>query len=270
MLGSVFDLCGIPSTGGTAWAAMLGMDKLAFSGVMQAAGLPCLPRLLVTDSLENPPFRAPYIVKPRMGGSSLGIQIAADMATVHELVRTYPPLRAGAIVEPFLSPASDLNVAFRTRPNLEYSLIERPMRNSEDGFYDYRAKYLEGGGLEAAPRELPANIPDTVRDALLNYTSTIVGHGAFAGVGRIDFLLHDESLYVNEINTIPGAMSFYLWPDDVQYRELLLGMVEEAKEKPGWPQGGDHAGTGEALRVASGISQKLMQQRGGAQVASRG
>src|SRR3954447_19535989 len=81
VLGSVLELCGIPSTGGTAWSAMLGMDKLAFAALARHLDLPTLPRLAVTAGMAEPDFPPPYIVKPRLGGSSLGIQVAADLET---------------------------------------------------------------------------------------------------------------------------------------------------------------------------------------------
>ena len=67
---ALFELAGLRHTGGTALSAALGMDKLAFGGVMEAAGVPALKRVLLSAD-EKLPFDGPYIVKPRYGGSSV-------------------------------------------------------------------------------------------------------------------------------------------------------------------------------------------------------
>ncbi len=93
-------LLGIPTTGGTMYASALGMDKLAFGGVLTSAGIPTLPRVALEPDVD-PPFDGPYIVKPRFGGSSIGIEIVDDVATARVVARTSAHLRAGAVVEPF-------------------------------------------------------------------------------------------------------------------------------------------------------------------------
>jgi D-alanine-D-alanine ligase len=241
---------------------MLGMDKLAFAATSRHLGIPCLPRVNVAADMPAPDFPAPFIVKPRLGGSSLGIQVADDLETAIQLSKSYLPLRNGAVLEPYMGNAVDINVAFRTSPTLEFSLLEKPVRDPQVEFYDFGAKYLRGGGLQAAPRELPANVSPPIAMAAKNYASTLIIHAGFVGVGRIDFLLDGDNLYLNEINTIPGAMSLYLWPQSVDFDELLLGMVAEAQYVPRWHTAGSSDEPGAALRIASGIAEKLMQNRG--------
>ena len=72
---AVFDALGIPATGGPAPMAALGMDKLAFGSVLAQNGIPTLPRVALSESV---PFPGPYIVKPRFGGSSIGIEVVED------------------------------------------------------------------------------------------------------------------------------------------------------------------------------------------------
>ena len=92
-LQGALDLVGVPYTGPGMAAAALGMDKLAFAGLVQAAGLPTLPRALLDPGLHgrlgggSPTrtdaigFPAPYILKPRFGGSSIGVEVVADLDT---------------------------------------------------------------------------------------------------------------------------------------------------------------------------------------------
>ena len=261
-LQAALDLAGVPYTGPSAAGAALGMDKLAFAGVVASAGLTGLPRYAFTaDSPHGPApaFAGPYIVKPRFGGSSIGIEIIDDMAVAHALVRSSPLYREGALVEPFLPDAIDLNISVRTFPQLALSPIERPIRRDQGGrIYTYAEKYLAGGdGLASAPRELPAQL-DAPLEGLIRAAATRIADIALVrGVARIDFLLAGSELYVNEINTIPGALSWYLWAaGGVPFPTLLADLIAEATARSGrrWStQGAD----GSALRAAGSIAGKL-------------
>jgi D-alanine-D-alanine ligase len=137
---ALFDLLGVPSTGGTMAAAALGMDKLAFGAVMTGAGLPSLTREHLGD--VPPTFDGPYIVKPRFGGSSIGIEVVPDHQTALSLLKVSPHLRSGAVVEPYRNDLFDLNISVRTFPEFATSLIERPLRPG-DGIYSFTEKYIQ-------------------------------------------------------------------------------------------------------------------------------
>ncbi|MGH9205185.1 MAG: hypothetical protein ACRD1G_01270, partial [Acidimicrobiales bacterium] len=79
-LQSALDLAGVPYTGPDAAGAFVGMDKLAFGALVASAGLPTLPRALIEEE-GYPGFDGPYIVKPRFGGSSIGIEVVEDLET---------------------------------------------------------------------------------------------------------------------------------------------------------------------------------------------
>ncbi len=97
--------------------------------------LPTLPRaLVVTGDEDSPEFEGPYIAKPRFGGSSIGIEIADDWATVLALKKSSSYFDQGAVIEPFLAGSRDLQVGVRTHPVWELSAIEAPSRAAE-GIY---------------------------------------------------------------------------------------------------------------------------------------
>lgn len=255
-------LLGIRTTGGSLYASALGMDKLAFGAVMAAAGIPTLPRVALEPDVD-PPFDGPYIVKPRFGGSSIGIEIVDDLATARVVARSSAHLRAGAVVEPFRSDLVDLNISFRTAPELEVSDLERPLRKPDGAVYSYEEKYLAGGageaGLSSAPRELPAQVPAEVAEqaaALARRVALVTG---LTGVVRLDFLYAEATgeLLVNEVNSVPGALSLYLWAPKHPASEVLLDALREARDAPvvGAPSG---FGSGAALRAAGGIAGKLV------------
>ncbi|HUR15018.1 MAG TPA: hypothetical protein VM097_11065 [Mycobacteriales bacterium] len=257
-LNAVFELTGIPLTGGPAPFAALGMDKLAFGAVLQAHGIPTLQRFdLASTGGSGIPFAGPYIVKPRFGGSSIGIEVVEDLATAHALAKSSVHLRGGAVVEPFSKGAVDLNMGYRTHPSVEVSLLEKPLAPTGDGIYSYGQKYLQADGLVAAPRELPAKVPATVLKEAERLTRAVLAATGIRGIGRLDFLLVGKKLHVNEINTIPGSMGLYLWPAATKPAEMLLAAVEEARRSvlavpaPFEP--------GAALRAAGGMAGKLGQ-----------
>jgi len=145
-LNAVFDQLGIPLTGGPPPLAALGMDKLAFGAVLAAGGVPTLARAVVAGA--DPGFPGPYIVKPRFGGSSIGIEVVEDLATARALATSSPLMRSGAVVEPFHAGAQDLTLAFRTHPALQVSLLEKTLSPAGgEGIYSYEQKYLSSQGL---------------------------------------------------------------------------------------------------------------------------
>lgn len=257
-LNAVFDLLGIPLSGGPAVLAALGMDKLAFGAVLQAAGLPSLPRVLLDAG--DPGFDGPFIVKPRFGGSSIGIEVVDDLATARALAASSVHLREGAVLEPFRPGAVDLNLAFCTSPELRLSLLEKPLRAGQgEGIYSYAQKYLQADGLVAAPRELPAQVPAEVAQEAERLARAVVAATGLRGLGRLDFLLVDDVLHVNEVNTVPGAMSLYLWPAEVRPEALLRGALAEAVAAFRARGAGAAYQPGVALRAAGGIAAKLGQ-----------
>ena len=257
-LQAAFDLAGLRYTGPSATGAALGMDKLAFGGVVRAAGLPALPRELLTEDTAAPDLRGPYIVKPRYGGSSIGIHVAQDHETARALVRTQPALRGGAVLEPYRADAADLNISVRTYPALQVSAVERPLRGAQGGaIYSYADKYLGGEGLSSARRELPAQLPEGVERRIREAALVVARLTELRGVARIDFLWAGDELWVNEINTIPGALAKYFWEHaGVPFARLLGDMLAEAAASP--TRRFDASGAdGAALRAARSIADKL-------------
>lgn len=255
-LQAAFDLAGIKYTGPSVAGSALGMDKLAFGAVIDGAGLPSLPRMLVLPGAK-PEFDSPFIMKPRFGGSSIGIHVVEDYETAEALLTSSPHMRRGAVLEPFLAGSRDLNIAVRTYPSLQVSAIEAPVREG-DAIYDYSQKYLEGpGGMDSAKRELPANLPDALTNRIRSIAMTVAALASVRSVSRIDFLLHGEDLYVNEINTIPGSLAAYLWVDPpVARAQLLRDALTEVTEIPA-RQYNTAGADGTALRSAGAIASKL-------------
>ncbi|GBD83839.1 D-alanine--D-alanine ligase [bacterium BMS3Abin02] len=256
-LQAALDLAGIRYTGPGAAGSALGMDKLAFGAVVQSAGLRSVPRRLLEPGIEwdeTPPF----IVKPRFGGSSIGIEVVDGMETALALSVSSTHLQDGAVIEPFLEGSRDHNIAVRTYPNLQLSAIEAPVRDAKSSaIWSYEQKYLAGGGLEGSAREIPARLPAAVADSIRQAAMIVSGLVGVRSVARVDFLVRAGDVWVNEINTIPGSLAAYLWVDPPLGRSALLtDMLIEAEKQP-VRRFGTVGSDGTALRSAGSIAAKL-------------
>jgi len=257
-LQAALDLAAVPYTGPTVPGAALGMDKLAFGAVTAAAGLPALPRSLLRPGSEPPAFDGPYIVKPRFGGSSIGIEVVDDFATARARLGVNRHLGFGAVIEPFRPDFFDLQVAVRTWPQLELSAVERPIRRAgASDILDYRDKYVAGEGMAGAARELPADIPSELEKEIRHAAERVAELTGVRGVARVDFLSDGRQALVNEVNTIPGSLARYLWVSPLlPFTALLDDLLAEARERPTHAYSAEGA-DGTVLRTAGSIAGKL-------------
>jgi D-alanine-D-alanine ligase len=242
-LQGALDLAGIAYSGPTLAGAALGMDKWAFSSLVARAGLPTLPRELLRQDTSSLSFDGPYILKPRFGGSSIGIDVVADFATARARLSANPHLVNGCVVEPYRE---------------DLSAIERPIRRTPGAeFLNYQDKYVGGEGMVAAPRELPAVLPGNQGEEVLRLTRAVAELALVRGVARLDFLANDRELYVNEVNTIPGSLAKYLFVDPpLPFATLLKDLLAEARERPAHRYSAAGA-DGLVLRKAGSIAAKL-------------
>ena len=263
-LQAALDLAGVAYTGPSAAAATLCMDKLAFGAVVQSAGLPALPRTLVLPGSEAPGWggeAGSYIVKPRFGGSSIGIEVIEEWSDVVRYAELGGPHTVrGVVAEPFRAEAYDVNVSVRSYPKVALSLFDRPLRPTGAGpILSYSDKYLGGEGMVSAPRELPAKLDPGLEKELRDASRTVAALAGVRGVWRIDFLVADGGRWwVNEVNTIPGSLAKYLWSGDaaVDFPTLLADMIAEARHSRS-VQWGSMGADGSALRSAASIANKL-------------
>ena len=257
-LQAALDLAHLAYSGPSVAGAALGMDKWAFGAVVAALGLPTLPRILLTEVTTSVPFDGPYIVKPRFGGSSIGIDVVADLATARARLTANPHLSRGAVLEPYRADLTDVQIAVRTYPTVHLSAVEKPIRRTSSAeILDYRDKYVGGSGMVSAPRELPAQLPAGQVDTVIACAHALVAGASVRGVARIDFLANDNEIYVNEINTIPGSLSKHLFVEPVlPFGDLLNDLLREAVERPAARYSAAGA-DGLVLRSAGSIAAKL-------------
>jgi D-alanine-D-alanine ligase len=257
-LQGLLDLMSLPYTGPSQAGAALGMDKLAFAAVAEKAGVPAIPRLdLATASapdLES--LGQPLIIKPRFGGSSIGVELVDDPDSARALAASSPLYSAGALAEPFLKGWYDVNIAMRTWPERQLSAIERPIGRSGP-LLSYQDKYVPDEGMAGGARELPADLPPDVAATVTGHASAIMTAAGVRGVARLDFMTDGAKVVVNEINTIPGSLARYLWiSPEIPFFQLLGDLIDEAVARPSYRPvlaGAD----GSLLRTAASVAAKL-------------
>jgi D-alanine-D-alanine ligase len=246
----LLELAGIPYTGSGVLGSALGMDKLAMKDVWRAHGLPVLPYLGLTRydweaSREaeldriTAALRFPIFVKPASLGSSIGISRTVnreDLGFAIDVAATYD---RRIIAEQGLEGAVDINCSVIGNDELSVSACERPL--SAGAFLSYDDKYLHGkagktgaaGGMEDMVRELPANIPGEQAERVQGLAQAAFKALDCAGVARVDTLVGpDGAVYLNEINTLPGSLSSYLWEaSGLSFAQLLDRILALAIER---------------------------------------
>lgn len=281
-LTGLLGLAGIRVTGPTPEAAAWTMDKLASAGLVALAGLDrfgieAVPTVAITAGLDDSElvdrgatfgrlnavaddvkFEPPWVVKPRFGGSSVGVEVGVeDLETAMALANT-GIARGGAVLQPQLIGWSDLNIAIRTHPEFECSAIERPLTSG--AMYGYAEKYLAGAdGMESAKRQLPADLPDDVVERMHRAGQALAEAIGLTGTPRIDFLYDDtERLALCEINTIPGSLALYLWAaSGIDRTRIVVDLVEEALSHSAVPAHWSSTTDRAALRAADTVAAKL-------------
>src|ERR687894_802869 len=207
----MLELAGIPYVGSGVLASAVGMDKLTMKKVFAHHGLPQVEWVGLTrkewegdgdgwirrveDALGYPCF-----VKPANLGSSVGIGKAGDAAELRRALYEAAALDRRLIVEAFVN-AREIEVSVLGNEGAEVS-VPGEILVKRNEFYDYEAKYAEGG-MELV---VPADIPDETMAELRRIARTAYEAIDAAGMARVDFFLEREAgrLLINEINTIPG------------------------------------------------------------------
>ncbi|WP_043828929.1 D-alanine--D-alanine ligase [Muricoccus aerilatus] len=226
----VLDWMGIPYTHSGLRASAVAMDKAAAKAAFAAAGLPVAThRLLVAEELAAAdPLPLPYVVKPVREGSSVGVFILREGDNRRAEIAT--GWSWGEIIaEPYI-PGRELTVAVMEDRALAVTEIA-----TGHAFYDYDAKYSDGGSRHV----IPAQVPDIVRDRAM--AVAVAAHAALGcrGVSRADFRWDDsrpgaEGLVLLEVNTQPGMTPTSLVPEQAAYcgisfPELCSWMVRQAR-----------------------------------------
>ncbi|HEX7491952.1 MAG TPA: D-alanine--D-alanine ligase family protein [Candidatus Limnocylindrales bacterium] len=259
----LFELADVPYVGSGVLASALGMDKVRQKQVLKQAGIPVLDCVEVSraewDSYADAFIGRveagagyPAIVKPVCLGSSVGVTRCADRAALKDAIDLALELDGRALVEEALTDFIEINCSVMGPPE-RASACEQPMGYQEvlsfDDKYKHGGKKLGPGGsagsgaaAATAPsagmagqrRVVPAPIGDELTTQVQGLAVAAFHAIGASGVVRVDFLYQAarKRLLLNEINTTPGSLSFYLWEEEgLRFDQLVTALVAIALER---------------------------------------
>lgn len=241
---------GLPYVGCDVLSSAVGMNKYVMKTVFKDNDIPVLDCVCcnltdyadvekLMDGVEGK-FPYPVIVKPINLGSSVGISKASDRAQLEEALNLAFTFALKVLIEPAIRQLKEINCAvLGDELEAEASECEEPL-NAEE-ILTYEDKYIGGGkskggskGMASLSRAIPANISQERREEIRQMAVRAFKCLGCSGVARIDFMIDKETdkVYLNEINTIPGSLAFYLWePVGVSYPQLLERMIQLALKR---------------------------------------
>ena len=254
----------IPYVGCDVLSSAVGMDKYVMKTVLKDNGIPVLDCKCYTANLYDEDSERvvdeiegaigyPVIVKPVNLGSSIGISKAENRSELFDSLDTAFHYATKVLVETAVQNLKEINCSvLGDYENAEASECEEPV--SSDKILTFAEKYIGDGsskgakgvkgGVKSSPsgskgmatlkRKIPADITDAQRTEIREMAVKAFKCLGCNGVSRIDFMMDTKSgnIWLNEINTIPGSLSFYLWePLGVKYPELLDRMISFALKR---------------------------------------
>lgn len=233
------NLLGIPYTSSNVLASSIAQDKCISKRILKTFNIPVLPSCEIKDEIDFKKLNKfiqkhhfPLILKPSRLGSSIGIEVAHNQEELLSKINKCKKYETKILIEPKLKKYTEYNIACYTiSKKLITSQIEEVSSTNE--ILSFNDKYDDGGlkQTDKSTRIIPAKINEALEEQIISYTKTIYQELEFKGVIRIDFIydLEKEMLYVNEINTIPGSLAFYLYEGlGIKYPHLLDDLVKQA------------------------------------------
>lgn len=223
----VLETIGIPFAGCDTLSSANGMDKITMKMILRECGIPVVDYVWFTDKqwqrdrdaiiskIENGPGY-PAIVKPANLGSSVGIGKASNREELIENIDNAARFSSRLIVEHMIEQLQEINCSvLGDADDNQASVCEEPVKTGD--FLSYEDKYMGGSkrsaGMQGSARRIPAELPEEMTREIQYLARETFRVLSCHGVSRIDVMVDraDNKVYVNEINTIPGSLSFYLW-----------------------------------------------------------
>jgi D-alanine-D-alanine ligase len=239
-------MANVPFVGCDIFASAVAMDKVLTKQVVAAEGMPVVPYIWFTRAkwgknknsiLEDiKKLSWPLFVKPVHLGSSIGIAKAKTPAELEQAIEVALHYDDKVLVEESVENLIEVTLPIMGNDEPVAAEIERPLNKTE--FFDFKDKYLSGGGKSAGVNaqysEIPANIPEALGAQVKELGLDVYRTLGCAGIARVDFLIdaNTDKIYVNEVNTLPGSLYHHNWRKaGVSNLELVTRLVGLAEER---------------------------------------
>lgn len=222
---SLCNYCNIPLVGSGVVPSAVAMDKVITKQVLQSLGLPVLDGFALNKEqydCQGCAVTFPVIVKPSILGSSIGVSVCNDEVQLKTALTTAFTYCDTVLVERALTNFGELNCsAMRANGVVQTSIVDCP--TTENNYLTFDDKYMQSTGKSTTTN-------DTLATAVKQLTAQIYRTLGFGGVIRVDYLLDNETntLYVNEINTIPGSLAYPLWQGMYSRKEFGNALANQA------------------------------------------
>ena len=246
----LLEMANIPYASSGVLGSAVGMDKIAMKQMLRGAGYPVLDyvwctrdqlkadREAIVERIERE-IKYPAFVKPAALGSSIGVSKATNREELDKALDLAASYDRRILVEVGINNPVEINcAALGYGEDVRTSVCEMPVPSTGDKFLNFFEKYLRNAGtkgessrgMKSLSRVVPAPIGEELTERIQRMTKEIFKLLDCRGTVRIDFILDEnDMLYVNEPNTIPGSLAFYLWQEcGVSFGKLVEIMVEDA------------------------------------------
>ena len=246
----LLEMANIPYASSGVLGSAIGMDKIAMKQILRGAGFPVLDfvwftreqlkkeRQAVIERVEKE-IKYPAFIKPAALGSSIGVSRAKNREELERALDVATSYDRRILVEVGVVHPVEINcAAVGYGEDVRASVCEMPVPSSNDTFLDFWQKYLRNAstkgedsrGMKSLSRVVPAPIGDELTGRIQTMTCDIFKLLDCCGTVRVDFILdQNDMLFVNEPNTIPGSLAFYLWKaSGLDFPKLIEKMVEDA------------------------------------------
>lgn len=235
-----FESFNLPYVGSSVAASAFGMDKEITKRIAMGSQIPVVPfvslqkyeyyqqEAALCRRIEQE-IGYPLIIKPANGGSSIGVEMADNQVELQEKLAYVFELDIKVLVEKKIGQLREVNCSvLGDATAVKASVIEEPSSTTE--VLSFADKYLNDAskGMSGASRQIPADISEEMSQTITEYSCRLFKIVGNTGVVRIDYIIDQatDTIYFNEVNTIPGSLAFYLWePLGLSYAELLDQLI---------------------------------------------
>ena len=241
----LLETIGIPYAGCNTLSSANGMDKITMKMILKSCGIPVVNFVWFSDKewytrreeiinqIEKE-IGYPVIVKPANLGSSVGIGRACNREELIDKIDGAEIYTTRIIVEDMVEDLQEINCSvLGDCDENQASVLEEPIKSGE--ILSYEDKYVGGSkgakGMQASQKRIPADLPEKETKRIQFLARETFRVLSCHGVSRVDMIIDRKTrdIYVNEINTIPGSLSFYLWEaTGISFEQLIDKLVELA------------------------------------------
>ena len=231
------ELLGIPYVGSNVTSSSLSQDKVLFKQIMKSNDIPVVDAVWFYDNdyfeksveilKQIKKLGYPVVVKPAALGSSIGIHVVSNEEHIEDAIMDVMQYDNKIVVEAKVPNLIEVNCSvFGNYEHAKASVLEEVV--SREAFLTYQEKYIGKSGklkgMQSARRIIPANISSDTANLITDMALKTFKILNLSGVVRIDFLINQATneVYINEVNSIPGSLSYYLWEKSKKKYPYLL------------------------------------------------